>query len=197
MRSLIRRLYAWFGGAKLERVKYRMIPVVECPGMYTFDSPRTMPTKRFLAMVDATNEMEVGISRNGLRAFAKGMAREIENKDWPRAAYYVQLLDIFLDQFTSPEVMFKVIDSCCILEGELATKFDPVWSKKKRKLFDSDEEARKFFFIETCRLLKQLIPSWTDLKTEQVQKEVMEAMAESTFLLRATHGNTFQESGGP
>lgn len=194
---VVKAIQNLFGRRKRERRKYHAVPVdFDGATFYTFEHVRNMPTTRFLSIVDTSNELEVGITRETLDAFCVGLEREIENREWARAAYYVQMLRMFREQFTSPEIMFKICNAIVLLPDEPVAEFDPKFTAIKRRMYDSDPEVRRFFLECVVPRLSELMSTWQTLTAKDLNEAMTGANRESMFLLNLTRGISSPQNVG-
>jgi hypothetical protein len=125
-----------------------------------------LPTKRYLFYLNSTQEADLGVSRNDLMAFTKGMRDAYKDGKHTKVGWYVETLAFYLDAHAPDKMLFKTGSCLIMIDDENPSEVTEKHQKLKAELFDTDEDFRAFFLQITFQLLKRYGNLSSDISEE-------------------------------
>lgn len=142
--SMFRRLNSFF---RKSSQMTTLSATIKGERLYTFNNVAEMPLKRQKSLLMALKSYEYKISCENMDAYEVLMEEAINEGNMAKVGMYHQLLKAYRSIEANGDTLFEIANICTIVDGESVASTDEKSTDIKRKLFDTNDEARFFFIL--------------------------------------------------
>lgn len=124
--------------------------------LISFDHALGLPMRRKIAFFQTTHEASLRIAGPDLEAYISLVDDLCDKGDFSKIKFTNGILRQYRDLYSSHRTMFPVGNCLILLEGEPTDQVTPIYTHRKKELFESSEEIRDFFLLHAIESVLKL-----------------------------------------